>query len=81
MSQQTDICRFSYECRECHQVKTFDLSFADVCRWKGGELIQNVFPQLSEGDRELMISGNCGECFDEMFESMDDLPDDYAPAF
>jgi len=33
--------------------------------WKRGELIQNVFPEIE--DREIMISGICGECFDKLF--------------
>jgi hypothetical protein len=39
----------------------------DLKRWEGGELIQNAMPYVSAGDRELMISGTCGPCFDEMF--------------
>jgi hypothetical protein len=29
--------------------------------------IQDIFPELSAADRELMLSGICGECFDKMF--------------
>jgi hypothetical protein len=80
--QDMAICRFSYECRECKEVTLLDLDFDDVARWKAGALIQNVFPQLSEGVRELMISGICGNCFDDLFA--DEQPsefDDEAPAF
>lgn len=29
--------------------------------------IQDIFPELSAADRELMLSGLCGDCFDKMF--------------
>ena len=80
-----DICRFSYRCRECGEATLLDLSMTDVTRWRGGELIQRVFPQLSEDVRELMISGTCGKCFDQLFttegERCDGDGDDDVPAF
>ena len=33
----------------------------------GVGLIQNAMPNLSADDRELLISGICGPCFDKMF--------------
>ena len=36
-------------------------------RWQNGEHIQDVFPELSVDERELLISGICGNCFNEMF--------------
>lgn len=76
------ICRFSYQCRECHEVTLLDLEWHDVARWKAGALIQNVFPTMPEDIRELMISGTCGKCFDKLFaDSEDPDVDDEAPAF
>ena len=40
----------------------------DLKRWEDGELIQDAMPYLSAGERELLISGVCGKCFDKMFE-------------
>ena len=34
--------------------------------WQAGGLIQNTFPYLSASDREILISGTCGSCFDDM---------------
>lgn len=31
--------------------------------------IQQIFPYLSPAERELLISGFCGECFDKIFNS------------
>lgn len=78
---QLGTCAFSYECAECHEATILHLPFNDVARWRGGELIQRVFPQLSEDVRELMISGICGKCFDQLFDGEEGQHDDEAPAF
>ena len=31
--------------------------------------MQDIFPELSLGDRELLISGTCGTCWDKLFPS------------
>ena len=41
----------------------------DYTSWENGELIQNAMPYLSADERELLISGTCGTCFDNMFGS------------
>ena len=58
---------YPYRCNECGDETVLQLKDADVKRWKNGDLIQRVFPQLSESERELMISGTCGDCFDKLF--------------
>jgi len=42
-----------------------------LIKWKNGELIQNVMPYLNEDERELLISGTCGKCFDKIFSDWD----------
>lgn len=39
-----------------------------------GEFVQDAFPQLSADDREILVSGMHGECFDEEFPPDDDDP-------
>ena len=39
----------------------------DVANSENGALIQDAMPYLSADDRELLISGTCGACFDKMF--------------
>jgi len=39
----------------------------DYTSWENGELIQTAMPYLSAGEREVLISGMCGPCFDNMF--------------
>jgi hypothetical protein len=41
----------------------------DIADWKmGSGLIQDLMPYLSEGERELLISGFCGSCFNQIFD-------------
>ena len=36
--------------------------------WEGGALLQRITPNLDDDNREIMISGTCGPCFDKLFE-------------
>jgi len=47
---------------------------ADYRAWQDGELAQNAFPYLSADEHEMLISGICPTCWDEMFGS-DEEPD------
>lgn len=58
-------------CGECGKEFTVEAPDEDVQRWVEGELIQNALPQLSNEERELLISRTCNDCFTEMF----DLPE------
>ena len=40
--------------------------------WQEGELIQVALPTLTEGERELLISGTCDTCWDRMFPPEND---------
>lgn len=57
------------ECGECQEIIDVPIQREDYERWKDGEFIQNVAPYLRPDDRELLISGTCGPCFDGMFTS------------
>jgi hypothetical protein len=54
-------------CRECDTMYYFVAEKQDVVDWQNGGLIQNILPYLNMDIRELLISGICGKCFDEMF--------------
>jgi len=62
-------------CIMCKQLKTVTAPEAEFRAWESGQLIQRAMKSLSEGDRELLISGTCGPCFDKMFEEFDDAGD------
>jgi len=39
----------------------------------GDKKVQDIFPTFTPAERELLISGICGECFDKMFSEDSDL--------
>lgn len=41
-------------------------------RFKLGEHVQNIFPQRSNDERELLITGTHPECWDTMFPKEDE---------
>lgn len=55
------------QCKICRKVKTVEMSEEAFEMWTFGAHIQDAAPELSADDRELLISGICGPCFDEMF--------------
>jgi len=55
-------------CIECKDLKQVKVGMEAYKKWQNGLYIQDAFPELSAGDRELMISGICGECYDKMFK-------------
>jgi len=54
-------------CFSCKEKKDIVVRSVDFVHWKKGKLIRQAFPYLNAGDRELLISGTCGDCFDNMF--------------
>ena len=55
-------------CRICDQITTLLLDPNDIKEWQEGAHIQDAFNYLSEDERELLISGICGTCFDNIFK-------------
>lgn len=54
-------------CIMCHTEHTITVPQRGYHRWKCGEHIQDALPQLSDDDRELLVSHICGKCFDKIF--------------
>jgi len=58
-----------YSCRKSFVVKCHR---DDYDTWKTGEkLIQEALFYLSAGDRELLLSGICNDCWEKLFGSCD----------
>lgn len=60
--------RVEVRCTECGEIKSVPFTAAQQAAYAAGGLIQRVAPNLSEDDRELLISGTCGKCFEKLFE-------------
>lgn len=58
------------KCDMCGKVHTIKTTYEDIKAYQDGALVQDVFPYLSPGERELIISGTCGECFDNLFKEV-----------
>lgn len=57
-----------FVCTICHETVTVTVEAEDLERWKRRETnIQDIFPYLSAGERELFLSGICPECYDDLF--------------
>ena len=59
-------------CRLCQETTDLEVNFQGFVNWKAGEFIQDALPELSADERELLISGTCSTCFDELFPSEDE---------
>lgn len=59
-------------CRLCGDQHEIVVGTMDYALWKGGSYIQDTMPYLTPDQREMLISGTCGPCFDKMFGTFDD---------
>ncbi|MCU1326627.1 MAG: hypothetical protein JWN34_1997 [Bryobacterales bacterium] len=70
----------SATCVDCNQAKQFTVPSASYDAWANGAHIQDAMPEVPEGERELLISGICGTCFDALFADDDeDDEQDHGP--
>jgi len=50
-------------CCVCDKYEVWSLDRNAVTRWQEGENIQSAFPDMSAGDREILISGTHAACW------------------
>ena len=60
------------QCVVCHQHGHMLLDETKLNRWKAGEFVQDVWPDMSADDREMLISGTHPACWTELFGGEDD---------
>lgn len=64
----------SVTCNICKSTKEVRVDKSDYEKWVRREgVIQELLHYLSAGDRELLISGTCDDCFKSMFGEEEDL--------
>lgn len=64
----TVTCVFTSTCIHCKQSNDITLDFMSYLAWYNGDaLIQNIWPDLDNDQRELLISGTHAECWKEIF--------------
>lgn len=55
-------------CPFCGGVNYVNVFAEDLAAWKKGDLnAQDAFPYLNANERELLISGICDTCWNELF--------------
>lgn len=54
-------------CPLCGESATLEVTEEGLNRWYAGEFSQDALPELSADDRERLITGTCGPCWDKMF--------------
>jgi hypothetical protein len=60
------------ECWKCGRVFTIIVNSEDMVDWLSGSgPIEKILHYLTAGERELLISNTCGECFDNLFSGLD----------
>ena len=63
---------FKMNCIKCKSEHAVALKGSDLFQFNQGKYIQDAFPYISEGLREMMMSGICDNCFQEMFPKEDE---------
>lgn len=63
------------QCGRCGYDFEVPATAEQLSNWRSGELIQRAMPNLTADERELLISGYCGKCFDEITMPMDEDDD------
>lgn len=54
-------------CPFCGKMSVVSVAFDDYANYLDGGLAQDCFPNLTAQERELIISGMCLECQEEIF--------------
>ncbi len=54
-------------CLYCGKTSEVELDLEKVRRWQAGEHVQNVWPEMSADERELLITGIHPQCWDSIF--------------
>ena len=54
-------------CVVCNDYELWSLDRKAVESWQAGEMIQVAFPDMSEDDREILISGTHPACWSKLF--------------
>jgi hypothetical protein len=69
MSNPIDELDFELECicDHCEYAENIAMRECDHTAWCNGTFVQDAFPYLSAGQRELMIRNTCDECFDKFY--------------
>ena len=75
-SKKTNIIKTCISCKKEYKI---EVNTSDLYSYMNGKLVQNAFPYLSAGERELLVSGVCDKCFIDMFKDDNEEPEEDTP--
>lgn len=64
-------------CPLCGKANFVDVNEADYDDWSDGEKVTVAFPYLSANEREMLISGICPKCWENMLPPEPEEPEDF----
>jgi hypothetical protein len=68
----TETMMVSTTCVFCGKEHLTEVDTLKYYRWKIGESIQNVWPEMTADDRELLVSGTCPQCWEDHMKDPED---------
>lgn len=60
------------KCPQCGAVHDINVELKDYNDYQTGKHPQDAFPYLDAGQREMLISGICPECWERLFPEEDE---------
>ena len=76
-SKQEGVVFLLVQCKFCSDLNLIKTTRNACVRWVNSDgFIQNLMPELTDDERELLISGTCGTCFDK-FTAANNIVGDY----
>lgn len=66
---QNQIILLQIKCPFCGTTSHLSVDAESYNKFKQGELVQQAFPNMSTYDRELLITGLCINCQNQMFKT------------
>ena len=65
-------------CWNCETSHIVEVPAVGWKAWRSGELIQDALPELNADNRELLMSGTCGDCWELFFPEDEEDEEDEA---
>lgn len=63
-----DLMEIEIKCNLCGKSQVFEMTKDQFIAWTNRrDVIQHIFPELNNADREMLISGTCPVCWERMF--------------
>jgi hypothetical protein len=60
-------------CILCGKSTTMELDSEDIYKWRGGSLIQDIWPDMPKEQREVIMSGTHPECWSEIVRTAEQM--------